>query len=82
MHSLIFFIIVYLLSFVLGIVLFPYSVFLQDELADVLVTLFDSRNRLAPFLTRILNTEVYTFALFIQRHTILLYNPTSMVGAK
>lgn len=30
----------------------------QDELADVLVTLFDAKNRLASFLTRILNTEV------------------------
>ena len=30
----------------------------QDELAEVLVTLFDYKNRLAAFLTRILNTEV------------------------
>ena len=31
---------------------------LQDEVAEVLVTLFDYKNKLAPFLIRILNTEV------------------------
>ena len=30
----------------------------QDELAEVLVTLFEFKNKLAPFLGRILNTEV------------------------
>lgn len=34
------------------------SVFHQDDLAEVLVTLFDYKNKLASFLTRILNTEV------------------------
>ena len=47
-----------LLPFFLLLLLTCCMVSLQDELADVLVTLFDSKNRLAPFLTRIFNTEV------------------------
>ena len=35
----------------------------QDELAEVLVILFDSKHRLAPFLTSILSTEVRMYCV-------------------
>ena len=42
---------------------------MQDELAEVLVVLFDYKHKLAPFLTTILNTEVrhhvYTIHLLV-----------------
>ena len=38
---------------------------MQDELAEVLVVLFDSKHRLAPFLATILNTEVRTAYMYM-----------------
>ena len=36
-------------------------IFIQDELAEVLVVLFDYKNKLVPFLYQIINTEVCTY---------------------
>ena len=38
--------------------IYLYTLYLQDELAEALVLLFDYKNQLAQFLTRILKTEV------------------------
>ena len=41
---------------------YPHSLHLvKDELAEVLILLFDEKNRLASFLERILSTEVLHF---------------------
>lgn len=48
--------------------------YVQDELAEVLVVLFDSKHRLAPFLTTILNTEVQELSLMPIVHCSMQYN--------
>ena len=51
---------VYSVHTYVAIVVLSQNTSVQDELAEVLVVLFDSKHRLAPFLTTILNTEVRT----------------------
>ena len=48
--------------------------YVQDELAEVLVVLFDSKHRLAPFLTTILNTEVQELSLMPIVHCSMQYS--------